>query len=124
MIGGYAVIHHGYFRTTNDLDIWVRPTPENAERVVKAIREFGFDVPMLNVQQFVTPRKIVRFGLPPARIEVLNSISGITFDDCYGDCVTADINGVEIPVISLKHLKENKSASGRMKDLADLDYLP
>lgn len=83
MIGGYAVGYHGYPRATNDIDIWVAISPENAVRVVDVIREFGFNTPELSENLFLKELSIIRMGLPPIRIEVTTSISGVNFDDCY-----------------------------------------
>ena len=83
MIGGYAVGYHGYPRATNDIDIWVAISPENAVRVVDVIREFGFNTPELSKNLFLKELSIIRMGLPPIRIEVTTSISGVNFDDCY-----------------------------------------
>jgi hypothetical protein len=115
---------HGYPRATADLDIWVRATPENAERIVPALRAFGFDVPELEPQLFVDPRSIVRFGTPPFRIEIKTSIDGVEFDACRRRPSVFDIDGVPVPVISLDDLRITKRATGGHRDLADLDNLP
>ena len=124
LVGGYAVGIHGYPRATVDLDVWVRATPENAVRVLAAVREFGFDTPALNPALFSDPLSIVRFGVPPFRIEVMTSIDGVEFEPCRARALSCDLDGVTVPVISLADLKINKRAAGRHKDLADLDNLP
>ena len=124
LVGGYAVGLHGYPRATVDLDVWVRPTPVNAESVLQSLREFGFDAPVLESRLFIDPRSIVRFGVPPFRIEVMTSIDGVEFDACRARAVEFDVEGVPVPVISLADLKINKRAAGRHKDLADLENLP
>lgn len=124
LVGGYAVGYYGYPRATGDMDIWIAMHPDNAEKVVTALREFGFDVPELSADIFLETDKIVRMGVPPMRIEVLTSISGVDFDECFAERITDTISGVEVNVISLHHLKENKRASGRHKDLNDLEHLP
>ncbi len=124
LIGGYAVGYHGYPRATNDIDIWVALNPSNAQRMVTVLRDFGFDAPELNSSLFLKDQNIVRLGYPPMRIEVTTGISGVTFDECYAERVTDMLDGVEVNIISLRHLKLNKKASGRHKDLADLDNLP
>src|SRR5215475_8749269 len=85
LIGGYAVGYHGYPRATNDLDIWIAVHPDNAERVTRALREFGFDVPGLSSKLFLDDKRIVRMGVPPLRIEVMTSISGVAFEECYAE---------------------------------------
>jgi hypothetical protein len=124
VIGGYAVNVHGYVRMTNDLDIWVRPTLENADRVVRTLLDFGFAVAGLTRDLFITPNTIVRMGVPPMRLEILTTVSGVEFDACYSERVITDIEKFQVPVISLSRLRENKAAAGRAKDLADLDNLP
>ncbi len=105
LIGGYAVAYHGYTRTTGDLD-------------------FGFAVPNLSVELFLRPGKIVRMGVAPIRIAIMTSVSGLDFATAYSSRVDALVDGVSVTVIALKDLKANKRASGRLKDLDDLDHLP
>jgi hypothetical protein len=124
LIGGYAVGVYGHIRATNDLDIWVNISAENAARIERAIREFGFTVAELTPDLFQVPNKMVRLGVPPIRIEILTSISGVEFESCYREKQMTQIEEVEVPVISLARLRENKAASGRAKDLADLENLP
>jgi hypothetical protein len=124
LVGGYAVGLHGYPRATVDLDVWVRATPDNADRLMQALRAFGFDLPTLEPKLFVDPRSIVRFGTPPFRIEIMTSIDGVDYDTCRRRPWMFDLEGLAVPVISLDDLKTNKRAAGRNKDLADLDNLP
>ena len=124
LVGGYAVGLHGYPRATVDLDIWVRASPENADRVLHALSDFGFSVPELEAALFIDPSSVVRFGVPPFRIEVMTSIDGVRYEPCRDRAVEFDMDGVTVPVISLEDLKTNKRAAGRHKDLADLDNLP
>jgi hypothetical protein len=124
LVGGYAVGLHGYPRSTADLDIWIQTTPDNAARLVAAVDAFGFNLPELQPALFLDPRRIVRFGVPPFRIEIMTSIDGVQFDACRSRAVNFDLGGVIVPVISLADLKVNKRAAGRYKDLADLENLP
>lgn len=124
LIGGYAVGYYGYPRATHDLDVWIARHPENAGRMVAVLRQFGFDTPDLSPGLFLQDGSIVRLGVPPMRIEVLTTISGVGFDECYAGRVIDTIDGVEVSVISLEQLKVNKRASGRYKDLDDLEHLP
>lgn len=123
LVGGYAVGVHGYPRPTGDLDIWVALEPENADRIVTALREFGFDTPQLNRGLFLLHDSLVRMGNAPFRIEIMTTISGVSFDECYEKRMDATVDGVEVSLIDLAHLKKNKRASGRLKDLADLEEL-
>lgn len=124
VVGGFAVAIYGYPRATADLDIWIRQRRENAERVVACMREFGFDAPNLTPELFDNPDMLLRMGVAPLRIELLTSIDGVDFEDCAAHVERHLVSGVTVPVISLAHLKINKRASGRAKDLADLDHLP
>jgi hypothetical protein len=124
LIGGYAVGIYGYVRATNDLDVWVRRDLKNALAVENALREFGFAGPSLSHELFLAENNVVRMGVPPMRLEILTSISGVDFEQCYAEKFLIEIDGLEVPVISLHRLRDNKLASGRAKDLADLDNLP
>ena len=124
LIGGYAVGYHGYVRATVDMDIWVAIHPDNAERIVSVLKEFGFDLPELSPQLFLKEKQIIRMGIPPLRLEIATSISGVEFDGCYEARVVEELDGVEVDLIDLKHLKLNKKGSGRLKDLSDLENLP
>jgi hypothetical protein len=124
LIGGYAVNVYGYVRTTNDLDVWVNIHPENAARIERALRDFGFATPGLTADLFLSPNNIVRMGAIPVRIEILTSISGVEFASCYAEKETIQMDEIVVPVISLARSRENKAASARAKDLADLENLP
>ena len=123
LIGGYAVGYHGYPRATADIDVWVACNQSNADRIVEALKTFGFDVPELTPALFLEERRIVRMGRAPLRIEIMMSVDGVEFEACYRERIVDTIEGIEISFISLEHLKKNKRASGRLKDLSDLDYL-
>jgi hypothetical protein len=125
IVGGYAVGYHGYPRSTGDMDVWVESTEENAERLVETLREFGFDVPELGPDLFLDPDRVIRMGQPPLRIELLTSLTGVEFVECYSSHVVEETDdGTPIHFIGLEKLKENKRASGRHKDLNDLEHLP
>jgi predicted nucleotidyltransferase len=124
LIGGYAVSYYGYPRVTADIDIWIAIQPQNADKIVSVLREFGFDEPDLSTELFLKQNQIVRMGVPPFRIEITTTISGVNFDECYAARKVDTIDGVETSLISLKHLKLNKQAAGRYKDLNDLESLP
>ena len=124
LVGGYAVGCHGYPRATNDLDIWIAVSPTNAKRVVKVLQEFGFGVTELSTDLFLKPDQIIRMGIEPVRIELMTSASGVEFDDCYQERLETTLDNVPVNLINLRHLRMNKEASGRLKDLADLENLP
>lgn len=124
LIGGYAVGYHGYPRATVDMDIWVAVHPSNAEKIVAVLRDFGFDPPDLSPQLFLEDWQIIRMGVPPVRIEIATTISGVDFAECYAHRVEDTLDGVPVKLIDRDHLKRNKKAAGRHQDLADLEHLP
>jgi len=124
LVGGYAVGYYGHPRATGDIDIWINPTAANAKRLTSALRRFGFSAVTIEPQMFEQPQRVFSIGVPPLRIELLTSISGLQFNEAFSDRIDTEIDGVPVTVISLDGLKANKRASGRLKDLADLESLP
>lgn len=123
LVGGYAVGLHGYPRYTKDLDIWVEASQENAERVIKAIEDFGFASLELTPQDFLEPGVFIQIGYPPVRIDLLTQPSGVVFAECYENREQIEVDGLTIPVIGLEDLRKNKKSAGRSQDLADLEKL-
>jgi hypothetical protein len=121
VIGGYAVNYYGFPRATADLDIWIAIGQQNAQRVAQVLREFGFT--QAEAEAFLEPRKIIRMGVPPVRLEILTSISGVEFAECYRRRLAVELDGVPVNLIHLDDLKRNKQASGRLKDRLDLEQL-
>jgi hypothetical protein len=117
------VAYHGNPRYTGDIDVWVSSTRENSIKLVRALQEFGFNVPELTPELFSEGENVVRMGNPPIRIEILTKISGVKFKECYVNREMFIMEDVEIAFIGLEDLKTNKRSSGRNKDLADLDAL-
>jgi hypothetical protein len=124
LVGGYAVGYHGYPRATADMDIWISTSPLNGEKLVTVLKEFGFDLPELSPELFKDKNKVIRMGLPPIRIELITDIDGVSFEDCYLSRIIDELDGMKVNLIDLDHLKINKRASGRYKDLNDLEHLP
>ena len=124
LVGGYAVGYYGYPRATSDMDIWIAVKQTNANKIVTALNEFGFDSPQLTTDLFLEENKIIRMGVPPVRLEIITTISGVDFDSCYQQKKHGKIDGVEVNIIDLDNLRKNKQASGRYKDLNDLENLP
>ena len=124
LIGGYAVSYHGYIRATGDMDIWIAIHPDNAYKIVSVLKAFGFNHPELNEDLFLHENKILRMGVPPVRLEITTSISGVQFDECYQARIVDMLDDVEVSLIDLENLKKNKRASGRPKDLVDFQKLP
>lgn len=124
LVGGFSVGYYGYPRATGDIDVWINTSQENVANVTKALVEFGFDAANVNPQSFRRKNKVFRMGVPPLQIDILTDVSGVAFKACYKKRVVAQIDGIQVSVISLEHLKKNKRASGRHKDLDDLEHLP
>ncbi len=124
LIGGYAVAYHGYPRATADMDIWIATHAQNTKKIVAALKEFGFDLPELSTELFQKEGQIIRMGVPPVRIEIATTISGVGFEECFAARVVDELDGVEVNIIDLTHLKINKKAAGRHKDLDDVENLP
>lgn len=122
LVGGYAVGYYGYPRATADMHIWVATDLENVERVRDALAEFGFAE--VEPKLFATEKQVVRMGVPPLRIELLTGVSGVEFAECYSERVVVKLGEVDVSIIGLVDLKINKAASGRHKDLNDLEHLP
>ena len=123
VVGGYAVAIYGYPRATGDMDIWIAISPDNAEKTVEALKEFGFNIPELKKEIFLEKEKNIRMGNPPLRVEILTSIDGVEFFECYKNKKIINIDDIKINFISRNDLKKNKKASGRYKDLDDLEHL-
>lgn len=123
VVGGYALAFHGYPRYTKDIDFWLWVSSENAKNIIKAIKEFGFSSLDLNESDFLSPGYVVQLGQPPARIDLLTSVTGIEFEECYDSREHIDIQGLPIDFIDLDSFKKNKKAVGRHQDLADLENL-
>jgi hypothetical protein len=123
VIRGYAVILNGHIRNTNDLDICVSGDPENAKRLMKALTEFGFDVPGLNESLFTKPKSVVRMGFPPIKIEIINYLERVDFQRAYRDRNDIKLGDLEISLINIDDLIANKRAVARHQDLADVEKL-
>lgn len=125
IVGGYAVAHHGHVRATKDLDVFVRPSGENATRVMRAMAAFGAPVAALGVSaaDFSTAGKVIQLGLPPLRIDLVTAVSGIDFDTASQSPGTLEIDGRIVRVIDLNALLQNKRTAARPQDLADVSIL-
>jgi len=123
VVGGYAVALHGHPRYTKDIDIWIEMTPENAQRVIEALAQFGFGSLGLRAEDILEADQIIQLGYPPARIDLLTTVPGVEFETCYASRVQVEIDNVTINFIDLDNLKRSKRAAGRLQDLADLENL-
>jgi predicted nucleotidyltransferase len=123
VIGGYAVALHGHPRYTKDIDIWIQMTPENANRMVAALNDFGFGSLGLRAEDFLVLDQVIQLGYPPSRIDLITSPPGVDFETCYNSRVQTVIDGVAVSFIDLENLKKSKRAAGRLQDLADLENL-
>jgi hypothetical protein len=123
VVGGHAVAFHGHPRYTGDIDFLVRPVPANAQNVLVALRKFGFGSLGLSLDDFTSEGQIVQLGLPPNRIDLLTSISGVSFETVWESRILGQLGGHEVPFIGFDALITNKTASDRAKDRADIEVL-
>ena len=123
VVGAYALARHARPRATGDLDLWVKPTPENAGRVHRALQAFGAPLADLSEADLCTPNLVYQIGVPPRRIDILTSLTGLEFDEAWASRVPGHIGEVECPFIGREQLIRNKLALGRARDLADLEAL-
>lgn len=123
VVGGHAVAFHGYPRFTGDIDLWIRPTPDNAQRVLAALTAFGFAGLGVTLDDLVRPESIVQLGRPPHRIDLLTSISGVNFDEAWASKASGRLDDQNVWYLGRDALVTNKRASNRPKDLADLHEL-
>jgi len=124
LVGGYAVGYHGYPRATGDMDIWIEMSESNSKKIASAFHDFGISDEAVSENLFLEKNKVIRMGVPPVRLEVITSASGVAFSECYPNREVIDIDGILINFISLQDLKKNKNAAGRHKDMEDLEHLP
>jgi hypothetical protein len=123
LIGGHAVAVHAEARFTEDLDVWVDPTPRNAARLRAALVEFGFGAVLPSADELVEPDRVFMLGRKPYRVDILTSISGVRFADAWRRRLTVRLGDLSVPVLSRDDLLANKHASGRTKDLFDVALL-
>jgi hypothetical protein len=125
VVGAHAMAAYGVPRATGDLDVWVSAEQENAARVWEAVLRFGAPIEALGISRLdlATPGKVIQFGVPPRRLDVLTSVSGLDFESAWGHRKSHAVAGMQVPFLSREDLIANKRASGRPKDLADLEVL-
>lgn len=120
LVGGYAVAYYGYPRATGDIDFWLAVNPDNATKIVDVLNAFGFGATGVTSDVFLQSNKVIQMGVPPMRIDLFTTLSGVTFAECFVRRIVDTIDGVLVNLINLDDLKVNKLASGRLKDLNDL----
>ena len=123
VVGAHALAAHGHVRATGDLDVWVRPDPANAKRIIEALRAFGVPLQDLSEADLTRPGTVFQIGVAPIRIDVLTGIDGVGFDEAWAGRLTAHFVDLPVPVLSASHLIANNRAVGRPQDLADVDWL-
>lgn len=123
VVGAYAVTFHGPPRSTGDLDLWIEPTAENADRVWSALTAFGAPLEGVTVHDLRAPDVVVQFGLPPRRIDLLTSLTGLRFEEAWSRRVESQIDQAPVAFLSRADLIANKRAVGRPRDLADVERL-
>lgn len=124
VLGGHAVIAHGYLRTTGDVDIFVNPQPDNAVRLLQVVERYGYTNGEFELEDFVRVPSFLSFSRHDGYIDIMTFTLGVTFDECYQNRLVLDVHGVSINFINLRELIKNKQAVGRPQDLRDLDNLP
>ena len=123
IVGAHALAVHGHMRATKDLDIWIKPERNNAEKVISALKSFGAPLSGLSKDDLSSPGTVFQIGLPPLRIDLLTAIDGVSFDEAWAKRIQTQFADVTAFVISRDHLITNKKASGRLQDLADVEQL-
>jgi hypothetical protein len=123
VVGAHALAFHGKPRHTGDLDIWIKPSSDNANKMVLVLKEFGFGSLALSPSDFLKENYVTQLGYPPLRIDILNSISGVSFDEALANSLTTKVDDLDIIYIGLLELIQNKVATGRKQDLADIESL-
>ena len=123
IVGGYALAHHGSPRYTGDMDILIRPDVENARRILAAVAEFGFASLGLQIEDFSTEGRVAQFGVPPVRVDILTSITGVSWEEAFSSKESGTYGGIPVHYIGREHFIRNKRAIGRRKDLADIEAL-
>jgi hypothetical protein len=123
LIGGQAVIAHGYPRLTKDMDLWVRPSRDNGLRVLSALADFGTPLPEFAPERFADPNTLIMLGRNPFRVDILTEIPGVAFDAAWVRRCSVTLDGQQIPLIDIEDLIANKIAVGRLQDLADVEAL-
>lgn len=124
IVGGYAVIFHGYSRLTKDIDLWIEPTEDNATRVVAALEATNFYVNAVTKMKLQSPRQLIILGDAPNRVDLITGLKEFDFDEHYQQRKIEFVQGTELSVISLRGLRELKAAAGRLQDQVDLEKLP
>lgn len=123
IVGAHALAAHGVPRATGDLDVWVNPTPANAQRVLEALAAFGAPLGDLTLDDLTKPDTVFQIGVVPSRVDILTGLSGIEFEEAWPRRIVLDLDGTQAPVLGREDLVRNKRATGRPRDLADLDSL-
>ncbi len=123
LVGAHALAYHGAPRYTGDLDLYVRPTPENAGRILEALSGFGFGSLGLSRDDFVQPDQVIQLGQPPVRVDLVTSISGVSWEEVSEHAIEDRFGNITVRYIGRNELLKNKRAIGRKKDLADLEAL-
>jgi hypothetical protein len=123
LVGAYAMAAHGYPRATLDIEIWVMPSPQNADAVLRALNRFGAPLHNLNKEDLQNDGTIFQIGVAPRRIDIITAASGLQFEEAYGRSLSVNIEGIEVHIPSIDDLIRNKRTSGRTKDLADAEAL-
>jgi hypothetical protein len=123
VVGAYALAFHGVPRFTGDINVFIRPTAENAERLLASLVDFGFPAAELRPEQLVEPTRILQMGVEPVQVHVMSDISGVTWDEAWAGRESGSCGSRDLPFLGRREFVRNKRAAGRLKDLADIEAL-
>jgi len=123
LVGAFAMAGHGYPRATMDMDVWVNPAPDNAQRVYRALARFGAPLHELTLEDLCSDDIVFQIGVAPRRIDILTGLTALEFDDAYRRGVKIEAFGVTVKMLSIQDMIANKKALGRHRDLADVEHL-
>ena len=123
VVGGYAMAFHGAPRVTGDIDLLVRPNADNADRIIAALKDFGFESPDLTAEDFQNPDRVIQLGVPPVRVDLITSLTAVSWEQADSGKLLTTYGDVQVSYIGKAQLLANKKALGRKKDLADIEAL-
>lgn len=123
IVGAHALAVYGHVRATKDMDVWVRASRENGVRVLHALERYGAPLHGLTADDVASGQVVLQLGVAPVRIDILTSVTGVSFDEAWQSRHAVDVENVAVGVLSRQHLIQNKQATGRLQDLADVEWL-
>ncbi|QQS48691.1 MAG: nucleotidyltransferase [Acidobacteriota bacterium] len=123
VVGAFALAGHGFPRATGDIDIWVRNTGENAEKIIRSLARFGAPISDLSIADLTTSDLVIQIGVEPCRIDIITGVNGLEFDEAWKNRLRINVDNIDFDILSKQDLLKNKLAAGREKDLGDIAWL-